>query len=37
MTIGDKIRGEKPQYNINREAAEIAKYDLLIKVEMFNN
>ena len=38
MTIGDKIRDEKPQYNIiNREAAEIAKYDLLIKVEMFNN
>ena len=23
MTIGDKIRGEKLQYNINREAAKI--------------
>ena len=42
MTIDDKIRNEKLQYNINREAAKISglssekidKYCYLIKVEL---
>ena len=42
MTIDDKIRNEKLQYNINREAAKIPglssgkidKYCYLIKVEL---